>query len=46
VNNILIKRQAGANWEHSNKEALFRMAGNNGQKSNFTLLSSSRVLTV
>jgi hypothetical protein len=46
MNNVLIKRQVGAIWEHSNKETLFRTAGNNGQKSNFALLSSSRVLTV
>ena len=42
----LIKRQPGAIWEHSNKEMLFGIKGNNGQKGNFTLLSSSRALTV
>ena len=42
----LIKRQPGAIWEHSNKEMFFRIKWDNGQKSNFTLLSSSRVLTV
>ena len=46
LNINLIKRQPGAIWEHSNKEMLFGIKGNKGQKSNFTLLSSSRVLTV
>ena len=45
-NLILIKRQAGAIWERPNKATLFRITGDIEQKGNFTLLSSSRALTL
>jgi hypothetical protein len=42
VDTAVIRRQAGEDWEQSDKTVLFRISGSNGQESAAPLFSESR----